>query len=97
MQKSIIALTDLDEQARFFEKEDLQQQLLTIDLPGSAPAKAVARNLASLVREMRKAQKDYFAAAYGSPAKQQALTRSKSLEAKVDAALGKIEQTLNLL
>lgn len=44
-----------------------------------------------LVLAMRQAQRDYFAADHGSSEKRVALSRSKALEAQVDAALWKID------
>lgn len=92
--KQIIALTDLEAQARYFTQEDLQNQLAAIDLAGAAPIKAAMRTLANAVEEMRQAQKDYFKSTYGSPEKQAALNRSKAAEAKVDKMLTGARQFL---
>lgn len=84
MSKKLIALTDLDDQVRYFTEEMLLEQLAGADIPGTAPIKAAFRNLANRVTEMRKLQSQYFAAAYGSPEKQRLLNQSKAAEKAVD-------------
>lgn len=95
--KNIIALTDLDEQARYFTVDSLISQLAQADLPGTNAIKTVTRNLSAAVKEMREAQKQYFKTTYGSTEKLAALNRSKAAEAKVDKMLAAMEHTLNRL
>lgn len=84
MSKKVIALTDTEDQVRYFDEESLMSQLAGADIPGSAPIKSAYRNLANKVNEMRRCQNQYFAAAYGSPEKASMLKRSKEAEKKVD-------------
>jgi len=85
--KTQIALTDRDGEVRYFTQDSLLEQMAGANIPGTAPIKAAMRNLADQVREMRTAQKDYFAAQFGSAEKNIALTRAKTAEAKVDKML----------
>lgn len=95
--KNIITLVDLDDQTRYFTAESLLSQMAAADIPATAPIKTVAKNLATAVREMREAQKDYFKSQYGSTEKLAALNRSKAAEGKVDKMLAAIDHTLNWL
>lgn len=88
--KTTIALTDRDGEVRYFTQDSLLEQMAGANIPGTAPIKAAMRNLADQVREMRTAQKDYFAAVYGSTEKNMALSRSKTAEAKVDKMLAAV-------
>lgn len=95
--KKILALTDLDEQVRYFEEESLLEQLAHADIPGTGPIKSAFRNLANRVAEMRRTQGQYFAAAYGSPEKAAMLKRSKELEKQVDDIIKNFNPVLERL
>ena len=95
--KKLIALTDTDDQIRYFTEDDLIEQLAGADFPGTAPIKAAYKHFANLVAEMRKAQTQYFAASHGTPEKAATLKRSKNLEAQVDTITKTFTQTLSRL
>lgn len=95
--KKILALTDLDDQMRYFNEESLLEQLAHADIPGTGPIKGAFRNLANRVTEMRRVQGQYFAAAYGSPEKAAMLKRSKDLEKQVDDILKNFNVVLEKL
>lgn len=96
-QKKVIALTDLDDQVRYYTEEMLLEQLAGADFPGTGPIKGAFRNLANLVAEMRKFQSQYFKAAYGTPEKQRLLNQSKAAEKKVDDIVSKFNMVLERL
>lgn len=96
-QKKVIALTDLDDQVRYYTEESLLEQLAGADFPGTGPIKGAFRNLANRVTEMRRAQNQYFAAAHGSVEKSAMLKRSKELEKQVDDIVKSFNQVLERL
>lgn len=55
-------VTIQDQHGRQFSvsEDDLFDQLSNLDIPGSAPAKSMAKNLAEATSKMREAQKRYF-------------------------------------
>lgn len=95
--QKILALTDLDDQVRYFSEESLLEQLAGADLPGTGPIKGAFRNLANRVSEMRRIQGQYFTAAYGTPEKANLLKRSKELEKQVDDIIKNFNRVLEVL
>lgn len=91
-----IKLTDQDGNACYFEEQALTEQLAFSGLPpsGSAALKAVVRNFANAVSEMRMSQTRYFSIPYQDPGKQAALTEAKRHEANVSKLLKVIHQTV---
>lgn len=94
-----IKLADQDGNACYFEEQALIDQLAFSGLPpsGSAALKAVVRNFANAVSEMRMAQTRYFSISYLDQQKQAALTEAKRHEANVAKILKVIHQTIERL
>jgi ClpP class serine protease len=59
--------------------------------------KDTAKRFAQKVREMRRAQQDYFAAPHGSDVKARALALAKKLEREVDAIAQAFDRTIDVL
>lgn len=94
--QKLITLVDADDVPQFFDEESIIKQLVAVNIPGSEPAKYAFRNFATAVLEMRRLQKEYFSAQYGSKEKEWLLKQCKAAEGKVDAIL-KRSQDIELL
>lgn len=93
----MICLTDETGTVRWFQQDDLEQQLAGADMSASGALKAMVRNFNTAVRAMRDEQNAYFKAGYGTTEKVHHLARAKALEAKVDGMSKTINHTLTLL
>lgn len=58
--KQVLELIDVDGEVKKFDHDELLQQLVAAEFPGTAPIKYAFRTLAQHVREMRRQQKKYF-------------------------------------
>lgn len=97
MSDKTICLVDEAGEVRYFQQQALLDQLAVAEISVAGAIKSAARNLGNKVREMRKAQSEYFSATYGTPEKDRALRKSKELEKTVDAMLKQIDATMEKL
>lgn len=94
---SKIALKDKDGRTFVVEENDLLDQLAMINLPGTKPLRTATKNLLALVKQMRDAQKAFFANRSNGQDGSTWLAESKRLEAKVDGAITQFNKIVELL
>lgn len=87
-----ITITDRNGQQFIVEEQDLFDQLANLNIPGSAPAKSIAKKLAHSTQYMRDAQKQYFLSRDAVD-----LRLAKEREREVDKMLTHFNRTIELV